>query len=586
MTKTTLPPPEQYARRLFDDFDFFIEELWRDRNLHKVAPLGDVERDIADYAANGPRYRGILASRGLGKTHIVTASLTCYRLLRDPNRKILIVSKSETEAKKTLKLIRDWLRMVPFLKHLEPQSANKRDGANRLDVEPAKEDRQPSVTAIGIDGQLEGNRAHTIIPDDTETHTNTKTRDARDMLAARLGEFKSILYPDRPYEDGGPIDSTEVVVVGTYHHEESVYKKLPDRGYEFRTWPIAYPAADEETLNLAPMLAERLKSGKVKPGDPTMPHRFGVGELNVRRAEGRTYWGMQYMLLSNLGDALRYPLRLSDLIVMALNRDMAPAQVVWGERDHNGTTEVPDIQNLGFLGDKIQRPAFISKDWLPYTGTKAGLDPAGRGADKTGLAIVSHLNGMLFLKCLKGLPGGMSDEAIDEQILLLRKHNAREVYIERNIDAFGAFEETFRSRLPKFFIQPGADRNYPEGWRCVVDVKHAKGQKEVRIIETVEPVTSTHRLVVDPSCLRPCEAQMQDEFQYQFTRLTRERNCLAEDGKMDALEIAVDAWLHTLSQDPQAAYDRAEAERKRRDMEESLADYGVTVTEPRWFTHR
>lgn len=563
-----------YLERLRTDFGFFLSQIWEDRGLSRIHPLTVVEHDIAAYAessANGQRFRGILAPRGLMKTHLI-AALACYRFLRDPNRKILIPSKAHPHAKKIIAIIRRWIDNVWFLRHLAPREGQD-DNKTQFQLGPAEDSLQHSMSAFGIDGMLEGNRAHSIFADDIETSTNTETLDARTALEERVKEFKDILYPDIPQDRGGPLDPTEILYVGTYHNEESLYTKLNARGYAFRTWTILAPHTDDRVMGLAPIIQRLIDEGKLKPstaagkfdGDPVFPLRFGRENIAEKKAEGFHRFAMQHMLICDLGASNRYPLRLADLIVMEIDRERAPVYVGYGTMDHNGSTAVDDIPSQGFGRDRLYRaPAgLIAKDWAPFTGTKAHLDIAGRGDDKTGFAIVSQLNGLLFVKHCEGLDGGKDNATMNRIAETCRVHGVREVTLESNIDIYDTFYELLQAALIRHFLEPGQDARYPDGWKCSLEKRHASGAfKEARILDVLEPMISTHRVIIAPAAIRPKPEDAHDgTLQYQLTRIRKVRKCLREDGQIDALAGAVAEWTHALGVSPeitQARYHEAE----------------------------
>lgn len=544
----------EYLAHLRDDFLFFLRELWTDRGLDRLAPLSEVELDVARWIANGPNRRGVLAFRFIGKTHFGTAAYTCWRLFRDPQTKILIVSKSKIPAARdTVGMIREWIRHVWFLRHLDPSlNPLATDQTFQFDVAPAEADsRSPSVLAQGIDGQITGSRAHLIIADDVETKDNVKTVDARRDLAEAITEFRAI----------ASFGEKEILYIGTPHHEESVYLKLVEKGYAFRSWPKTYPDPDERTICLAPLLADRLARGLAKPGELTCPHRFTADDIAQDKAEGRRFWLMQMQLVANLSDSTQYPLRLSDLMVMDVARDQAPLSLVYGLRDHNGSTALDGrdgreaIPSLGFGYDALHRPALIGASWGPYAGTKMWIDPAGRGTDLCAAACVGYLAGRLFVKRLVGLPGGTDDASLIQLAILARETGSREIYIENNWGG-GMFAKLFQPILSRFFLRPGEHPGFPEGWSAqIIDdpkITHVHGQKEVRIIEALEPVSSGHRLIIDRS------VALDQDFQRQFTRITRERGSLEHDDLVDALAGAVKAWTYALSADPEKSAERLE----------------------------
>lgn len=564
--------PHRFAYRICNDFGFFLRAVWIDRGFFKVAPLSWLELDAADYLANGPRERELLAFRSFGKTHLISA-LCCFRYRRDPARQIIVVSKSESATKKTLFMVKDWLKSIWFLQDLAPRPG-QRDAATYFDVgalaDLDQNNRQQSMFALGIGGQFENNRAHTIIGDDIETKTNTKTLESRQELRRLWHEASNVLYPDRPHSEGGPVDPTEIIVIGTPKHEETIYLDLKEQGSECRAYPIACPSSTEKVICLAPAIQAKLDSGELKPGDPTCPHRFGPTEIAFRRSKGYTEFARESMLIADLAESNKNPLRLRDLIVFPVNREIAPIRIAWGTYNSKGSTAIPsdEIPSMGLGEDRLYAPIYIEEhQWEPYSGTKAGLDPAGRGTDRTGLAIVSHLTGTLYLKLLAGLPGGAEPEQLEGIAAMLREHDAGEVHLETNIDVMGTFEAALQVAIRRLAIKPGEDSRFPRGWSCKIVHNRAIGQKEVRIIDTLEPVITTHRLVCDPSTLIPAKPFVREnDFQYQLTRITKQPKCLPEDGKLDALTIAVRAWLRSLYSDPEQS---AEAKAQER-FEEAL----------------
>ena len=94
------------------------------------------------------------------------------------------------------------------------------------------------------------------------------------------------------------------------------------------------------------------------------------------------------MLDTRLSDALKYPLRVSDLIVTDVATDSAPEKLVWASDKQNIVEELP---NVAMSGDHFHRPAFVSDNYVEYSGTVMSIDPSGRGKDETGYAVVKFL---------------------------------------------------------------------------------------------------------------------------------------------------------------------------------------------------
>jgi len=526
---------------LATDHRFFVQEVWKDRGLDKKAPLGDVEYEMIDWVMTGvtpeggyERMRGILGTRGMGKTTLLVAPLIVYRGFRDPNRKIFVVSKSATEAKNTIGLCREWLDYVWFLKHMAPQKGQP-DNTNFFDFgnRTRGDVKQESVKAIGNDGQLESNRAHTYIMDDAETKGNTRTLEAREELIRTVAnEATNIVYA---IDDA--VDPCEILDIGTLKCEDSFHKRLHVRGYKFITYPIAYPQEGDQFINLSPILSQRLASGEAQytvdgkyDENPTFPNFFSPKVIKERMGAGLLDFGMENMLLINPGKQTGPPLKLSQLIVMPIERDQAPVRV------KGGGEPIRDIAAEGLLNDRLFGPDSTDTIRAPYQTIEAAIDIAGEGNDLMGLSIAGYLNGMYFVKMCKGLPGGASEETMNGLATLLRFHGARRAWVETNIDVLGTFVPALQAACDRLRVWPGQSPQFPMGWACNVDGFHATGVKEIRICQTIGPLAGTGRIVIDPSVLRPdITVEQSQSFQYQWTRIRPIRKWLKEDGAIDSL---------------------------------------------------
>lgn len=365
----------------------------------------------------------IQAFRGVGKSWI-TSAYACWLLLNNPDEKILVVSASKTRSDDfsifTKRLIND----VPFLQHLIAKEG-QRDSNIAFDVAPAKPAHAPSVKSVGITGQLTGSRATRIIADDIESLNNSVTQTARDSLLNIIKEFDSIISP------GG-----EITYLGTPQSEMSIYKALPDRGYEVRIWTARYP---KNILRYNGQLADFImKAITTNPelgtdcsgrGRPTDPKRFTDLDLVEREASyGKAGFALQFMLDTSLSDVDKFPLKLSDFITLDLHIDVAPVKVSWA----SGKDQLLPLESIGLTGDKWYKPMWVSPEWIDYQGCMMFIDPSGRGKDETGYAIVKHLNGMLYLVAAGGFKEGYSEITLKALANLAKKHKVNFIDIEDN----------------------------------------------------------------------------------------------------------------------------------------------------------
>lgn len=545
---------QEYLQRLCDDYVFFLAELWEEAGFAKFAPPDQTEDDMARWAAYGldehgrhHNLRGVLAPRGIGKTHRITAPMPLWHGLRDPGTICLIPSQSYPVAQKIITLVRDLTERVWFLRHLRP-TGDLRDAIARgyfdFGVKPAK-GKDASVTAFGFDSQLENARAHIVLPDDIETEGSTRTKEARLRLRKRAAEFVSI----------ATYGKKEIVYVGTYHHEDSLYLALAEQGFTFRSYPLLAPHPQDMILGLAPIIQQRIERGELRPssargafdGDCCF-ERFDQDYIAQRKAQGRSYFAMQQMLIANLGDETRYPLRLSDLIVMHVNPEVAPVRVVYGTQTNTGSTRIDSLACLGFGDDCFHAPAYIDPEMAPYTGTITFIDPAGRGKDKTAWCSIGHLAGTLFVKSLGGLEGGYDPGTVTRLAHAILDAKTTEVRVEANF-GLGMFVEILRPTLAREAEARGVTAP------AIEPMHTGPKQKEVRILDALEPATAQHRVVIDHEVAR------NQDFQHQFTRITRERGALEHEDELDALAGAVLAWQETLGLRADHAAERAREQR-------------------------
>lgn len=507
------------------DFRKFLYVIWAHLNLPEPTA---VQYDMANYLQNSPKRCIVEAFRGVGKSFI-TSAFVCWTLLNDPQKKILVVSASKERADAFSTFVKRLIQEVPILQHLKPKEG-QRDSVIAFDVGPSLADHSPSLKSIGISGQLTGSRADIIVADDCETPTNSMTQMMRDKLSEAVKEFDSILRP---------LPTSKIIYLGTPQCEQSLYNALNERGYETRIWPALYPELSQIVKysgKLAPMITLALEQEVNLVGKPTDPKRFGEEDLAERRASyGRAGFALQFQLDTSLSDADRYPLKVSDLVVMNLNPTMGHHKVAWAAAPEVCLNDIP---NVALTGDRFYRPMWHSDEMAEYTGSVMSIDPSGRGKDETGYSVVKALAGNLFLTEAGGVTGGYEPETLEALAYAAKRNQVKEIIIEANFGD-GMFTQ---------LLKPVLGRIYP----CTVtEVKHST-QKEARIIDTLEPVMSSHRLIIDQKVIQKdydTATDIKYSLFYQLTRITRDRGALVHDDRLDALAIAVNYWTETMGRD-------------------------------------
>jgi hypothetical protein len=502
------------------DFRNFLYLAWKYLNLPNPTP---VQYDIADYLQNCPRRAVIQAFRGIGKSWICSA-FVCWNLLRNPDLKFLVVSASKSRSDDFSTFTKRLIFEMDILKHLTPRDEQR--GSNvSFDVAPAKPSHAPSVKSVGITGQLTGSRADFIISDDCESLNNSLTQTMRDKLTDSVKEFEAILSPNG-----------KIVFLGTPQSDMSVYNDLPSRGYDTRIWTARIPEKDKFIKygsKLAPFIIKR--SEELPHMSPVDPDRFSDLDLKEREASyGRSGFALQFMLDTSLSDKDRYPLKLQDLIVMDIDKEIAPVKLAWA-----GSPEyvIEDLPSVGFTGDKYHKPMFKSEEFTNFSGSVMSIDPSGRGQDELGVAIVKMLGGNLFVPKCTGLSGGYSESNLGLIARWARDYKVNYIIVESNFGD-GMFTQ---------LLKPIVNKIYPV---TIEEVRHSK-QKELRIIDTLEPLMNQHRIVVSPQLIREDFDTKDPRYQlfYQLTRLTKDRGSLRNDDRLDALAIAINYWVEQMAVD-------------------------------------
>ena len=242
------------------------------------------------------------------------------------------------------------------------------------------------------------------------------------------------------------------------------------------------------------------------------------------------------MLNTNLSDYEKYPLKVSDLIVEELDMHETSTKWSWA----NGIQQrLQDIPCVAMKGDMYYAPLSRSPETMPYTGTVMAIDPSGRGKDESSYAIMKSLNGYLFLMDVGGFEEGYSDLTLTKMAQLAKFWEVNEVVVEANFGD-GMFTKVMTPIFSK--IHPCA----------ITEVKNTK-QKELRIIDTLEPVLMRHKLIVNRSVIendyRRYETNQAYSLIYQMTRMSRDKNAIAHDDRLDAVTMATSYWLDNMDVD-------------------------------------
>lgn len=561
-------PGVTLEQRVKADFRVFLTLVWRHVLGNDPNPI---QLDLAYWLQHGPDRAIIMAFRGFSKSWI-TGAYALWRLYCDPDEKIMIVSGGLVRAQQTSNWCLGLVMTMDILKDLRPKS-NNRQSATMWDVGNCIPAQSASFTAFGIGGQLVGFRGTLIIPDDVETQTNSLTVVMREKILEAVKEFESVLTP------GG-----QIKYLGTPHDVDSLYEKLlrlkdsaGNHVYVARVWPALFPTQEEVASyrgRLAPYIEHQIqKQGPSCIGHSTMPLRFSDADLDTRcAAMGKSEFRLQFMLDLSGSFVDRFPLKLKDLMVMDLDNHKAPEDLVWGT-----TAPDRDLPVMGFDGDYYMKPVMISPMMLPYSKKIAFIDPSGRGSNETALQVVGELHGRAYWLYQYATKDGYSPPTLEHIAKSCVRFGVSTLYVEGN---FG--DGMFLALMGPVLVRAWEDEHKrrklgglaptEQQGTTMVEIKSGTAQKEKRILSVLEPVFQQHRLVVNRAVIEADYQSLQTmegedtrhyyAWGYQSTHITREKDCLSEDDRLESLAGALAQLAAQLGVDPIGMTHRAQQQRE------------------------
>ncbi len=520
---------EKYLNALRKDFRNFSAHIWKALDL---PPLTPVQNDIAYYLQHGPKRMQISAFRGVGKSYL-TAAFVCWNLWNDKDLAILVLSAGRSRADAFAVFVRNMIRETDILKHLEPdKQAGERATQNMFDIRGCKPKGSPSIMSAGITSQITGMRADIIIADDIEVVSNSATHDLREKLARLVTELDAILTP-----------RGRTVYLGTPQTELSLYNTLYTRGYDMKIWCALVPTEEQAVAygaKLSNMIRDMMQEKDA--GTSTDPKRFTDEDLAERQLSyGRSGFALQFMLDTSLSDGDKFPLKIDDLIVNAIGPKL-PQEIYWS---NSPLLKMKDLHNVGMAGQNYYAPENVSDGFSAPEMSVLSIDPSGRGKDETAYSVALMLNGNIFVPEAGGIEGGYSDAALKELANIAKTYKVNKIVVESNFGD-GMFTQ---------LLKPHLGRIYP----CEVEEVRQNMQKELRIIDTLEPLMNQHRLIIDPKVIQrdyetaierfSPEKAPQYMMMYQMSRLSKERGSLRHDDRLDALAIACKFFLDMMDVD-------------------------------------
>ena len=220
----TLVATREQARRMRaivarEDVNEFIEFVMRDEATGAPLVQAPVHETFQELASVYPRLI-IWSYLEAGKTGQLAIGRTLWALGKNPNLRVVIISRTSSQARKILRSIKQYIEKSEELRlvfpNLRPGTAKWND--QEIIVQRSTMSKDPSVQVYGVGvGSLQGARIDLAILDDVLTHENTRTPELRQAtfdwyLASVAGRINP---------DGG-----QVIFVGNAFHPDDMMHLL------------------------------------------------------------------------------------------------------------------------------------------------------------------------------------------------------------------------------------------------------------------------------------------------------------------------------------------------------------------------
>lgn len=522
----------EFREILKSDFRVFIYFCWGESfgfTPHRIQlEFADLMQQEGD--------RILMAMRRFGKS-IMDGTFIAWLLLKDPHYTILVVSATMKRSMEITGMALSIIKACPFLTHMEPNvSKGDLDGRLAFTVgSRTKVVKEASVVATSITSGNTGAHADLILSDDIEIPKNSDTQQKREDILSGVDEYTYIKN-----------DNATELFIGTPQTEDSVYFKLENTSnYTLYRVPSEYPdILDNKQMHcLAPFLLKDLRADESLVGQPTYPERFDAESLRDQMAKSPSTYSLQMKLDASMSDEERYPLKLRNFIVMDLSPSEGPRRVMW-----NTVNPRDDIESVGLGKDMFYAPAFVDYTPTPYERIVMGIDPAGSGKDEVGFCIAGGIMGNVFITAAGGIDGGHDEGTLRKLCKYMIEYGVKEIRIEKN---FG--DGMYAKHLARVMGQMGI--------KVGITPVAAKGQKEVRIIDTLEPAMGSHKIILDTKVAKD------QVLMSQITKITKDRGSLIHDDRVDAMEICISGFTDSMVVDTDSIIKKTQDEDFRKEIQ-------------------
>ncbi len=167
--------------------------------------------DVIDLLESNYERKMIVLPRGTLKTSLGVVGYAIWRIIRDPDIRILLESETYKNAKNLLREIKAHLTS-PHMTELFGDPVGSVWKESEITVGWRTRNRKEATITVGSPGVIAvGQHYDLIINDDMNSQNNTNTKDNRDKIVDHYKRNIAILDPGEEY-----------VIIGTRYHEEDL----------------------------------------------------------------------------------------------------------------------------------------------------------------------------------------------------------------------------------------------------------------------------------------------------------------------------------------------------------------------------
>ena len=257
-------------------YEFVRDILAPDSQLYE--PL---HRRVCDFVTNNIERKKllILLPRGSFKSSVVTVGYSLFRILSNPNDRILLGNATYPVATQFLGQIKNHLQRNDRLKKIFGNFAEQADQwrEDRIYIggDESYASKEPTLWAQGVAANVVGSHFDIAILDDLVSDVNIGTKDQIEKVKQYYRGVIDLVDPT-------PTGHQRVIIIGTTWHWDDLYswiQETPDMRKSF------------EVLRLPAY------TGEFKKGELLFPNRLGWDLLeSKKREQGSYHFAAQYML--------------------------------------------------------------------------------------------------------------------------------------------------------------------------------------------------------------------------------------------------------------------------------------------------